>query len=32
LGCIGAWLGFTLSQHLRAILWAERALFVYPRS
>src|SRR5262249_33702757 len=25
----GAWLGFRLTQHLRVLLWAERALYGY---
>jgi glycopeptide antibiotics resistance protein len=29
LQCAGAWLGFRLTQYVRALLWAERTLFGY---
>ena len=29
--CFGAWLGFKLTQHVRALLWAESTLYGYFR-
>jgi VanZ family protein len=29
IACVGAWLGFALTQHIRSVFWAERALFGY---
>jgi glycopeptide antibiotics resistance protein len=29
LQCVGAWLGFRLTQHVRALFWAESALYGY---
>jgi VanZ family protein len=31
IACIGAWLGFALTQHVWAVFWAERMLFGYVR-
>jgi len=27
ISCLGAWLGFVLTQHIRVVFWAERTLF-----